>query len=148
MTEYYEDLEEGDVYELGSVSVSRDELLEFATRYDPQPIHVDEDAAKDSMFGGLIASGIHTLALQSSLVAREFFSVVPNLGGRGLDDVRWHQPVRPGDELSVRVTIGEKSLPDPDRSGGYVDLEIETLNQDDEVVLTTTSRQIIERADP
>lgn len=147
MTEYYEDIDVGDVYEFGRETVTKDALLEFASAYDPQPIHVDEAAAEASMFGGLIASGIHTLALTTSMLATEFFTRVPNMGGRGMDELRWHRPVRPGDELSVRVTVADKALPDPERSGGNVDLEIETVNQADEVVLSLVSLQIVERAD-
>lgn len=145
MPTYFEDLEEGDEFEYGEYTVSREEILEFANQYDPQPIHTDEEAAKDSMFGGLIASGIHTLGVATRLTALEFFDHVPNMGGSGLDTVRWHQPVYPGDELSVRMTVESKSEPDPDRSGGKVTFRQETLNQDGEVILSLETHQIIER---
>jgi acyl dehydratase len=114
---YLEDLEVGDVIELGSTSVTEDEIVAFATRFDPQPFHLDDDAAAASPFGGLIASGWHTCALYMRLLVDGFLGEVASFGSPGMDELRWLRPVRPGDTLHGRYEVVEvrPSASRPDR---------------------------------
>jgi len=100
---YFEDLVEGQTFDCGSVTVTKDEMLEFAERYDPQAIHLNEEAAGNSMFGDLIASGWLTCALTTRLLVEGYMNRNATLGGRGMDEIRWHKPVYAGSTLSVTV---------------------------------------------
>jgi acyl dehydratase len=133
---HFEDYPEGAVFELGSIKVQPDELRSFAQRYDPQPFHVDAQAAAASPYGGIIASGWHTGSLTMRLLATQFLSPASSLGSPGIDELRWLAPVRPGDELWVRVTIqsARRSASNPQR--GVVISRIETRNQDGELVMS------------
>ena len=132
---YFEDYIEGAVHIFGSVPVDESEVIDFARRYDPQVFHIDADKAEDSIYGGLIASGWHTASMMMSLLAPWYLSDISSLGSPGLTDLRWLAPVRPGDTLSVRVSIIEtrRSTSKPDR--GIVNAFMETLNQDNVVVM-------------
>ncbi len=114
---YFDDYHEGDVYEYGHVSVTDDEIIDFARDFDPQPFHVDPVYARTGPFGGLVASGFHTNALFMRLFADHFLSHVASLGSPGFDELRWTAPVRPGDQLRLRTTILETrpSVSKPDR---------------------------------
>lgn len=104
---YFEDIEEGEVHEFGSHTVRKEEMTEFAEQFDPQPFHVDEEAAGESMFEGLIASGWHTASLCMRMVVDEYLSESASAGARGVRELRWKQPVRPGDTLSIRFEVLE-----------------------------------------
>lgn len=97
---YFEDFKVGNVTEIGPVSVSQDEIVEFATRDDPQPFHIDPEAAKSSPFGGLIASGWHTTALFMGMFVRGILLDAASMGSPGVEEIRWTAPVRPGDRLT------------------------------------------------
>jgi acyl dehydratase len=114
------------------------DIIEFSKRFDPQPFHTDPELARDSVHGGLIASGWHTGSAAMRLLVDNFVSKVASIGSPGLDQVRWFKPVRPGDILSLRVTITEtrRSRSRPDR--GIVTTYIEVLNQDRETVMSMT----------
>ena len=133
---YFEDYVAGSVHEFGPVSVEEAEIIEFARRYDPQIFHTNPEAAKNTMYGGLIASGWHTAGLMMRLLVDHYLSHVASLGSPGVDELRWLRPVRPGDELSVRVTVVEtrRSSSKPDR--GIVQSFVEVINQDREVVMS------------
>ena len=133
---YWEDLFVGKVIELGPREVSREEIIEFARRYDPQPFHTDEAAAKNSIYGGLIASGWHTCAMMMRMVYDGLLVHAASLGSPGVDAVRWLKPVRPGDMLRARMTIVESrpSSSKPDR--GVIKAKWEVSNQKDELVMT------------
>lgn len=133
---YLEDYATGTVYEFGSIAVSEDDVIAFAQRFDPQPFHIDPHAAKQSIFGGLIASGWHTASLTMRLLVDHAISRDASLGSPGIDELRWLKPVRPGDTLSVRVTIlgVKRSKAQPDR--GIVRSYVEVLNQNRDVVMT------------
>lgn len=137
---YFEDFRAGDVFQLGSHRISREEIVEFAGRWDPQPFHVDERAAVDSAFGGLIASGWHTAAIWMRRYAQSLLHDSASMGSPGVEQLRWLVPVRPGDELSARLRIAgvEPSSSRPDR--GTVHLVGELDNQRGETVLTLTAR--------
>ena len=133
---HFEDFYPGQQIELGSRSVSEQEIIEFATDFDPQPFHVDRDAAKDSIFGGVIASGWHTCSMIMRIVVDSVLGNSSSMGSPGLDKVRWILPVRPGDTLSVRYVTKEvkASASRPDR--GVVWSIWEARNQNGELVCT------------
>jgi acyl dehydratase len=148
MTRYYEDLTVGDTFEVGSYTVEKSEMIEFAEQFDPQPFHVDEEAAEDSVFGELVASGLHTLCLSVRIFMTRFVDGedggVANMGGLGMDDLRWHEPVTPGDTLRVRIEVADKTPSDSRSDRGYVDFERAVLN-DGETVLDLVSHNIVRR---
>jgi acyl dehydratase len=133
---YFEDYITGAVHEFGTIQVAEDEVLEFGRRYVPLAYHIDKEAAQQSIYGGVIASGWHTAALMMRLYTDNYLSKIANLGSPGGDELRWDKPVFPGDELSVRATILEtrRSESRPDR--GIVRTWIEVLNQKLEVVMS------------
>jgi acyl dehydratase len=133
---YFEDYLPGDVHEFGSISVDEDEVLEFGRRYVPLSYHIDKEAAKNSIYGGVIASGWHTAALMMRIYTENYLSRVANLGSPGGDELRWDKPVFPGDQLTVRATVlkARRSESRPDR--GIVRTFIEVLNQKKEVVMS------------
>ena len=120
----------------GAVAVSESDIVEFARRYDPQTMHTDPAAAAHGHFGGLIASGWHTAALMMRLFAAHFLSPASSLASPGIDELRWLKPVRPGDVLSLRVTVTEarRSRSKPDQ--GIVRSLVEVLNQRGEIVMS------------
>lgn len=133
---YFEDYTVGEVVEFGDYPITREEIVDFARRYDPQPFHVDEQAAAQSNYGGLIASGWMTAGVMMRMLVEHFVSRVASMGSPGVDELRWLRPVRPGDRLRVRVTVLEvrRSQTKPDR-GAVLSLD-EVVNQDDEVVMS------------
>jgi acyl dehydratase len=133
---YFEDFHPGQEIDLGRRPVSEEEIIGFARQYDPQPFHVDREAAAASMFGGVIASGWHTCSMMMRMVVDHLFAGSASLGSPGVEKIRWHQPVRPGDTLAVRYrTLRVKpSASRPDR--GVVWSEWEARNQDGELVCT------------
>lgn len=141
---HFEDFAVGDAFAHGSHHVTREEILEFGRKYDPQPFHVDEEAAKASIYGGLIGSGIMTLGILLKLVIAHFPGAATQ-GSPGWDEVKWLKPVRPGDTLSIR---GECVEARPMRSRpelGLLRFRWEVLNQSGEVVATAITGWIIER---
>ena len=142
---YFEDIEVGTTREFGKYHVTKEEIVEFAERYDPQPFHTDEDAAAESAFGELVASGWHTAAISMRMLVDNHLQENAGMGGRGADELRWERPVRPGDTLSVRTEVVGKRRSESDPRRGYVENEIEVVNQDDAVVLSYTVTAMIER---
>lgn len=102
---WFEDFKPGVFAEYGPRIVTREEILSFAAEYDPQPMHLDEEAARHTMLGGLSASGWHTCCLMMRMIADGFILNSSSMGANAVDDVRWHAPVRPGDALTVRATV-------------------------------------------
>jgi acyl dehydratase len=142
---YFEDYTPGQVYELGTVTVSEAEIIDFARQFDPQYFHIDPEKAKSSRFGGIIASGWHTIGATMRLYVDHFLSHVASLASPGIDEIRWPNPVRPGDILKVRVSVLEArpSGSKPDR--GVVRAKIEAINQRDEQVLSMIGISILGR---
>jgi len=142
---FFEDYVPGNVHELGSIGITADEIIEFARRYDPQPFHTDPEAARQTQFGGLIASGWQTAGLMMRLIVERYLSHVASLASPGVDELRWTQPVRPGDTLSVRATVLEArpSQSKPDR--GLIRTLFEVLNQRGEVVMSVTGMNMLKR---
>ncbi len=141
---YFEDLEVGETVDCGSVEVTEEEMLEFATRYDPQPFHIDPEAAAESMYGDLIASGWLTAALSARLLVKEYMNNNATLGGNGIDDLRWHRPVYAGDTLSVSVELVDKHAGD-NPLFGHTTAEVTTTNQHDDRVLTMAGLGLVEK---
>jgi acyl dehydratase len=142
---YFEDFIPGREFRTDGVTVTEAQILDFALAFDPQPFHLDVEAAKQTIFGGLIASGFHTMALTFRLFAQTRALAACSLGSPGADELRWLRPVRPGDTLRavVRVVEQRPSTSKPDR--GIVRLQWTTLNQGGEPVLTMTSMQLVRR---
>lgn len=147
MTIYFEDIEEGAVTECGGRTVTKAEIIDFASRFDPQPFHVNEEAATESMFGGIIASGRHTAALATRMIVDCWLGEVANEGGLGSDDLRWHQPVRPGDTLRVRMEVLEKRESESNPDSGIVRRETNVLNQNDDVVMSWETAILVAKRD-
>jgi acyl dehydratase len=149
---WFEDYVPGSVHEFGSIGVTEEEVLAFGRRFDPQTFHTDIEAARSTEYGGLIASGWHTAALMMRLYSDHYLSKVSTLVSPGVDELRWLRPVRPGDTLSLRVTVAEarRSRSRPDR--GIVRSAVEVLNQRGETVMTVTAMNFFLRrpapADP
>ncbi len=136
----FEDFEPGQVVELGSHTVTEDEIVAFARQWDPQPFHVDPDAARESAFGGLIASGWHTASLWMRLYVDSLLGSTASQGSPGIEELRWLAPVRPGDTLTGKVTVLE-TTPSERRPGrGTVRIRGEMVNGDGVVVLSMLSR--------
>jgi acyl dehydratase len=143
--DYFEDLTVGETAEFGTYEVTADEMTSFAEEYDPQPFHTDPDAAAESPFGGLVASGWHTASMTMRLLVDNHLSEGAARGALGVDDLRWRRPVRPGDELAVRTEIVDKA--DWDDENGLVSVGI-TTEADGEEVLTMVGLVLYERREP
>jgi len=142
---HFEDFRPGDVIELGSRTITKEAIIAFAKEFDPQVFHVDEEAAKQTIYGGLLASGWHTGSLLMRLLCDGLLARTASLGSPGIDELRWLKPVRPGDTLSGRMTVLE-SIPSrskPDR--GMVRSLMELRNQHGEVVLTVKGLSLLGR---
>jgi acyl dehydratase len=132
---YFEDFPVGMALEISGPTLTKDSILEYARRYDPQPFHVDEEAAKQSLFGGLIASGWQTVSLCMRMICDSYLIESASMGSPGVKEVSWTQPVRPGDTLKLKMTVLEAkaSRSKPDR--GMVLHRWEVFNQNQELVM-------------
>jgi acyl dehydratase len=140
---YFEDYREGSVFTFGPIEVEESEVISFAERFDPQTIHTDPAKAAAGPFGGLIASGWHTASLMMRLFVDNYLSAVASLASPGVDELRWLRPVRPGDQLRLRVSVLETkpSRSKPDR--GMVVSLLEALNQPGEVVFSLKAMNLL-----
>ena len=145
---YFEDVKVGEITRFGRHEVTREEIVEYAREFDPQPFHLDEAAGRASLYGGLIASGWHTGAMFMRMVADHLGPTDATAGAMGFDDLKWIQPVRPDDVLSVESEIREKielrSRPDL----GLVKIESRVGNQRGEVVMSLVSLVLYLRRSP
>jgi acyl dehydratase len=141
---YFEDIEPGQKERFGSYRVTKEEIVAFAGQYDPQPFHLDEEAAKRSLFGGICASGWHTAAMTMRLVVDDFTSKgVASLGSPGGEHLRWRRPVYPGDTLSVEIEILEKKDHPKRPNVGLVKTSWTTFNQKNEPVMTLIAEMLM-----
>jgi len=142
---YLEDLRIGARFEGGPYEVTESAIIEFAREFDPQPIHLDPKAAKESIFEGLIASGWHTAVITMRLLVKSGLNLAGGTIGLGADELRWPKPVRPGDKLRAEVEIIglRPSRSKPDR--GVVRIRYTTRNQNDETVMTMTATVLVLR---
>ncbi len=142
---YWDDYDVGQKFDLGSTSFTADEIVDFARRYDPQSFHVDADAARESMFGGLIASGWHVTAKLMRLFVDNYVDQRTALGSPGVEEVRWLKPVRPGDTLTAWIECAGKV---PSRSRpemGIVHEQWRATNQRGDLVLTLKGTNMVRR---
>jgi acyl dehydratase/catechol 2,3-dioxygenase-like lactoylglutathione lyase family enzyme len=142
---YWEELELDRVYPIGVYDFTEDAIVDFGRQFDPQSFHVDAEAAKDSMFGGLIASGWHVCSAMMRLLVDNFGHPETSMGGAGLHDIRWLLPVRPGDRLTAGVRIVEKKTLSSRADVGLVFKNYEAFNQRGELAMTMQGREFIRR---
>ena len=143
----WEDFVEGAVDSYGPHLVTREEIIAFAAQFDPQPMHLDEEAAKSTMLGGLAASGWHTCAILMRIMADWFVVNSTGMGSPGIEEVKWLKPVRPGDQLTARRTVLEKRASKSRPDMGFVKIAFELLNQADVLVMTMTCTIMFGRRD-
>jgi len=144
---YFEDYAPGSVCVYGPIAVTEAAIIEFASRYDPQPMHTDPVAAARGPFGGLIASGWHTTGLVMRVLVERYLSHVAALVSPGIDELRWQKPVRPGDTLDVRVTVVDAGISRSKPDRGLIRSFIEALNQNGEVVMSFKAMNFLRRRD-
>ena len=137
---YFEDFEPGRVYELGSHTVTEQEIVAFGRAWDPQPFHVDPEAAESSPFGGLIASGWHTGSLWMRLYVDSMLGSAAAMGSPGIEELRWLAPVRPGDTLTARLVVLETTPSERHPGRGTLRSRGEMVNQDGVTVMSMLSR--------
>jgi len=145
---YWEDFPVGHRSEFGAMTVSREAVIAFASDFDPQPFHIDEDAARQSLFGGLCASGWHTCAMAMRMMCDEYLLEAASLGSPGLDNLRWLKPVFPGDVLSMRHEVTEARGMATRAGVGLVRSRWEVLNQHGQTVMTMEGWGMYRRRHP
>lgn len=145
---HWEDLEVGSVRELGAVTPTREQILDFARQFDPQPFHLDDEAARTSVFGSLCASGWHTCAMAMRLMVDNFLRDSTSLGSPGLDSLKWLKPVFPGDTLTLRHTILDRRAVSSRPDVGLVRTLWEMHNQDGAPVLRMDGWGMFRRRTP
>lgn len=146
---YLEDFEPGQTRSYGAYTLSEEEIVSFADQYDPQPLHTDPDAAAESRYGGLIASGWHTIGVAMRLAVLEgYLRHLEVVAGVGVDDLRWTAPVRPGDTLSVREEVRDTRPAASDPELGLLRIELSVTNQAGDQVLTMVWIDLVERREP
>jgi acyl dehydratase len=133
---YWEDFQIGERAELGRHTFTEEEIVEFGRRYDPQPFHIDVENAKQSAFGGLIASGWQTCAIGMRLMVEGYIRQTVSLGSPGIDNIRWVKPVRPGDTIAYSRIVLESRASTTRKGVGLVKHRWEAVNQRGELVLT------------
>ncbi|OPY81896.1 MAG: bifunctional aldehyde dehydrogenase/enoyl-CoA hydratase [Smithella sp. PtaU1.Bin162] len=141
---YFEDIREGRLFEGGPATVSREEIIDFARKYDPQDFHLSDEKARP-LWGGLIASGWHTAAICSRLMVDAFISKVRGMGSPGMDEVLFLRPVRPGDTLSGKFTVLELRPSASKADRGFLKLKGELTNLKGEIVFSVRGTIIVAR---
>jgi len=145
-TQYFEDIQVDRRTERGRYTVSADEITEFATKYDPQPFHIEEEVAESS-HGELIASGLQTLCIANKAVVDAFRRDIASVAGLGIEDLRWKTPVRPGNTLTIHQTIEDKRISETDPSTGVVSERVTVTNDRGDLVLQYNNAYLVERRD-
>jgi acyl dehydratase len=145
---YWEDFDVGQLGEFGCKLVTAEEIKEFAAEFDPQPMHLDEEAARATPVGGLCASGWHTCGMMMRIVADGFLLNSSSMGAPGVEEVRWLAPVRPGDELRVRATVLDKKASKSRPDLGFLDMLLEVITGSGTCVMTTRSNLMLARRTP
>lgn len=140
---YYDDVAAGETFAAGPARVTQEDIVAFAERYDPRPMHLDRDATGGAASDGVVASGWHTAAVAMRLFVDAVLSDCAVVAAAGIEDLRWLEPVRPGDELRLTATVTDR---EPwDGSKGLVTFEVDVRNQDAVSVMTVTERVLLER---
>lgn len=146
-TRYWQDLQAGERFTTENITISRQDILDFAADFDPQPYHLNPEAAEASIFGGLCASGWHVTALMMRLLTDTFGTEnIDLLGSNGVSRLRWRKPVFAGDALSARITVNDKPTASSEGAFGFVDCKVEVDNQDGEQVIALTTSLMIASA--
>lgn len=146
---FFEDIEVGRIDRFGHYEVRREEVIDFASKYDPQPFHLDDEAAAKSHFGRLAASGWHTGAMSMAMMAKFFADVgYASMGGAGLDQLRWVKPVYPGDTLTMEIEVKAKRRSKSRPEMGLLDQHFAVRNQHGEVVMTYIATGIVAVREP
>ena len=140
---YFEDITVGEKIVSPERTVTKEEILDFAHKYDPQPFHIDEEAAKKSIYGGIIASGWHTASILMRLMVDNMTNQRAGLGSPGFDDLRWVRPLRPGDTLHYESIVVETHQSKSRPEMGIVKADIKLFNQNDELVLSLKSTGMV-----
>lgn len=145
---FFEDLELGKSDRFGAYEVTRDEVVDFAKKYDPQPFHIDEEMAKQSVFGGLCASGWHTCAMTMRILVDHMTDQgLASMGSPGVDGIKWKKPVFPGDTLSVSGEVLEKRESESRPNLGLIKSNYRVFNQKDELVMEVVTNAMILKRD-
>jgi acyl dehydratase len=145
---HWEDVVTGESVSFGAVTVTRDQIIEFARAFDPQPFHLDDEAARHSIVGHLFASGWHSCALMMRMLADEVLNKSASLGSPGMEEVKWLKPVLPDDRLSGRYTCLSKRRLASRPKVGVCQMLIEMVNQNGDVVMTWKSSQFLSVRSP
>jgi acyl dehydratase len=151
---WYEDMSVGWSETYGSHEMTEDGIIAFAEQFDPQPMHTDPEAAAETRYGGLIASGLHTVGVATRMLVGNFLNDSSNRGGLGLDDLTWHCPVRPGDVLRVRQEVIDRRESASHHDAGIVVRDLEVLvggdaaDGDDDVACSWTTTILMGKRDP
>jgi len=146
---YFEDIEIGVTRAYGHYQVTREEVIQFAEKYDPQPFHLDDEAAAKTHFGRISASGWHTCSMAMRMMVENMkANKQAGLGSPGVDQLRWKKPVYPGDTLRIESTVTEKRRSKSRREMGIFKSSLQVFNQDDEIVLEMISNGLISVRDP
>ncbi len=147
-TYYWEDFTVGDTAPMGEKLVDKDEIIAFAKAYDPQPFHIDEKAGEESIYGGLIASGWHTVAMVMRMMVDSYLRDSASLGSPGVDNVRWLKPVRPGDTIRATRKVVETRASRSRLDMGVVKSQWEVFNQHGDLVMTMEGYGMFQRREP
>lgn len=142
---YWEDFTVGSTREFGDMTLSQEDIVRFAREFDPQPFHVDEAAANESVFGGIIASGWHTCSLAMRMMCDAYLLETASLGSPGLDNIKWLKPVRPGDTLRLRSTVVEARPLESKPNIGLIRSHWRMFNQKDECVMEMEGHSMLSR---
>ncbi len=142
---YFDDFRPGPFGEFGPQSLTREEIVGFAAEFDPQPMHLDEAAARETFLGGLSASGWHTCGLMMRMMCDNFLLNSASMGANAIEEVKWMRPVRPGDRLTLRATVLDKRASKSRPDMGFVNFLFEMINQDGVCVMQLRSALIMGR---
>jgi len=145
---HWEDFSPGQVTECGSRLITRAEIIAFAAEYDPQPMHLDEEAARHTMLGGLAASGWHTCCIMMKMIADGLLLDTASMGAPGIDEAKWLRPIRPGDTLTVRGSVTNVRVSQSKSDRGFVTFFWEVFNDRGERVMTLVCPQMVQRRHP
>lgn len=145
---HYEDLVVGEVVDLGVTTVSKDMIITFAREFDPFPFHLDEEAARASLLGGLASSGWQTAALTLRMLGDRFLNTIASMGGLGFSDLKWKKPVMVGDSIGGSATVSALRRSHHHRERGIVTIDLDIRNQSGEPVMTMRLANLIELRHP
>jgi len=140
---YWEDFQPGAIAVYGPRLVTREEIVAFAAEFDPQPMHLDEMAARGTMLGGLGASGWHVCCLLMRMIAEGYVLNSSSMGAPGVDEVRWLKPLRPGTRIRLRTTVLDKRVSNSRPERGFVKFKVEVLDEQDAVLSDLTYSQML-----